>query len=118
MADTLDDDYIVSRIDGIDRYETSAEIARAIAAILPAGFGANRAFFARGDAFPDALAIGPVAASAYAPVLLVRTDSVPESIASVVDELDIQTGAIAGGTSAVGDATMGELQVMLQDNGG
>jgi hypothetical protein len=118
VADTLDDDYIVSRIDGIDRYETSAEIARAIAAILPAGFGANRAFFARGDAFPDALAIGPVAASAYAPVLLVRTDSVPESIASVVDELDIQTGAIAGGTSAVSDATMGELQVMLQDNGG
>ena len=115
---TLDDDYFVSRIEGIDRYETSAAVARAIADVLPAGYGANRAFFARGDAFPDALAIGPVAASAYSPVLLVRTDSVPGSIASAVGDLGIQTGVIAGGTSAVSDATMAELQVMLQDNGG
>ncbi|MBN2847001.1 MAG: cell wall-binding repeat-containing protein [Coriobacteriia bacterium] len=118
VADTLDDDYIVSRLDGIDRYETSSEVARAIAAVLPAGYGANRAFFARGDAFPDALAIGPVAAGAYAPVLLVRTDSVPPAIATAIDDLDIQTGAIAGGTVAVSETTMEQLKVMLQDNGG
>ena len=108
--------YTTERLAGTDRYDTSAKIATELGGIMGPTV-VKRAFFARGDAFPDALAIGPVAACANAPVLLVRTNAVPASVATVVDDLDIQSGAIAGGTSAVSGTTMAQLKALLQANG-
>ncbi len=78
---------------------------------------ADEAFFARGDNFPDALAVGPVAAGAYAPVLLVRSTSVPPAIADVVDDFDVTYGFIIGGTNVVSSGVQGTLESLMAANG-
>jgi beta propeller repeat protein len=108
--------YTTERIAGSDRYETSALIARRMEDIVNTG-DLYRGFFARGDIFPDALALGPVAAAAQGPILLVKTDSVPTSIASAVTDLDIEYGCIAGDTSAVSASTASTLNTLIAANG-
>jgi len=113
----LDVTYDVERIAGDDRYATSAAIARKLEQILGTD-EVFRAFFARGDAFPDALAVGPVAAAANGPVMLVRTGSVPAPIASAVNDLDITIGYVIGGTDVVSVATDNALRALIVANGG
>ena len=111
--------YTVERIAGDDRYETSALIARKLQTIP--GIDAShvfRAFFTRGDNFPDALAVGPVAAGALAPVLLVRTTSVPASVAEAVDDMNITQGWIVGDEASVSGSTALALRGALIANGG
>ena len=68
------------RIDGDDRFETSVLASKQ----LPAG---RTVFLASGTAFPDALAAAPVAAAEGAHLLLVRSDSVPDSVAAQIRSL-------------------------------
>ncbi|MDO8880504.1 MAG: cell wall-binding repeat-containing protein [Coriobacteriia bacterium] len=96
-------DYIP--IQGADRFETSAEAARA-------GFaasGAPTAVIATGRNFPDALGGSALAGALDAPLLLVDTASVPASVADVLDELDTDHAIILGGTAAVTDAVRTQL---------
>mgnify|MGYP001029464269 CR=1 FL=1 len=106
------------RIYGSDRYQTSAAIAEAMAARLTGPHTVRRAFFARGDNFPDALALGPVAAGAMAPILLVRTNDVPATIAGAIDDLDITSGVIAGGPDVVSAGVRDSLRALMVANGG
>jgi beta propeller repeat protein len=108
--------YTTERIAGDDRYDTSAEIATKYRSVIGAD-EVYRGFFARGDNFPDALALGPIAACAQGPILLVRTDGVPATVASVVDTFDLKFGFIAGDTSAVSVSTATTLNVLLAANG-
>jgi cell wall-associated protease len=101
--------FTVKRIAGADRYETSAAIAWEIADLTGARFG-DHAFVARGDAFPDALAVAPLAASRAEPILLTRTGELPTVIADTIGELGLTSLAIAGGTSAVSDAVKTTLE--------
>ncbi|MDO8879235.1 MAG: cell wall-binding repeat-containing protein [Coriobacteriia bacterium] len=107
-----------SRIYGEDRYQTSAAIAEKMGTLLGGPHTIRRAFFARGDNFPDALALGPVAASSLSPILLVRTNDVPESIQITVDDLDITSGIIAGGTDVVSNGVRDSLRTLMIANGG
>jgi len=59
-----------------------------------------------------------VAAGALAPVLLVRTNSLPSTVASAVHDLDIEVGYIAGDTSSVGSGVSDQLASLLRSNGG
>jgi putative cell wall-binding protein len=45
--------------------------------------------------------VGPVAASIYAPVLLVRPTALPSTVASAITALGIQSGTVVGDTSSV-----------------
>lgn len=90
-----------SRIAGANRYDTAAKVARAIAAHEGGAF-CERAFIARGDDFADALASSPLAYGIAAPVLLVRTTSLPVETSDAIGELGITDVVIAGGTGAVG----------------
>ena len=108
--------YDVERIAGDTRYETSAEIANRLEDIL----GNNvvfRAFFARGDMFPDALAAGPVASGALGPILLVQPDAVPPAVATAVDDLDITLGFILGSEDAVSAGVDTQLRALIEANG-
>jgi putative cell wall-binding protein len=117
VEDQLKKTYTTERIAGADRYETSALVARKIDSLLGAA-GAYRAFFARGDNFPDALALGPIAAGAQGVVMLVRTGSVPASVAKAVNDIDITEGYIAGDTTSVSSATATALGTLIAANGG
>ena len=100
--------FTVVRYGGADRYATAAVVARAISRLEGSRF-ARRAFVARGDAFPDALAVGPFAYSQRFPILLVRTTALPPVTAKAITDLGIRRIVIAGGTAAVSDAVVGRI---------
>ncbi len=86
----------VSRISGIDRYETSRDAALT--------FGkASTAFIATGRNFPDALSAGAAAGSVDAPVILVDGMRKPltSETKSVLTKLGVKNVVIAGGTGVV-----------------
>lgn len=56
------------RIYGIDRYETSLNIAKKIYEIKPF----NEVFIASGENYPDALSAAPIAAIKEIPIILTR----------------------------------------------
>lgn len=106
------------RIAGSDRYGTSAQVARFMATQVKAPKTVNKAFFARGDNFPDALAVSPVAAGALSPIMLVQTAKVPDVIADTVDDLNLTSGVIAGGPDVVSNGVRDSLRRLMVANGG
>jgi putative cell wall-binding protein len=109
--------YAVERVGGADRYETAADVARRIATQMGDEF-THSAFLARGDAFPDALAVSPFAYSDRSPILLTRPGALPDATADVVTELDIMHGAVIGGTVAVSAEVKTDFDGLLAANGG
>lgn len=94
----------VERVSGSDRYETAAKVAKRVGKTHKS----THAFLVRGYAgenvsLADALAVGPVSANKKQPVLLVRTDSIPQHTLDVLKELGITNVTIIGGSSAVSD---------------
>ena len=108
--------YQVDRIAGAQRWDTAAEIARAVqdgnggSANFPGDVRA--AFVANGNRFPDALAAGAPAAAGQAPVplLLVAQDDVPDATSQALSDLDIETAFVVGGQAAVSDAVVTHLE--------
>ncbi|MEA3502047.1 MAG: cell wall-binding repeat-containing protein [Actinomycetota bacterium] len=94
----------VVRIGGADRYETAARISRAYFAPK-----VQTVYVATGMNFPDALAGIPGAHRAAAPMLLVRTDSLPGATAAEIDRLAPDEIVILGGPVAVADSVAREL---------
>ncbi len=94
----------VERIAGSDRFATATAISQSA---FPGG--AATAFVVTGDAFPDALAVGPVAAMAGAPVVLVQRNSVPAVTRTELERLDPDRIVVVGGTGAVGEGTVAAL---------
>lgn len=94
----------VSRIQGEDRYATSA----AVAAHYPAG--QDVVYLASGAGFADALAGAALAAKEDAPVLLVRPGTIPSSVAQQLERLQPERIVIFGGTSAVSESVQEAAQ--------
>jgi len=107
-----------SRIQGSDRYATSIEIAKVMADQVSGAYEVDMAFFARGDNFPDALAVGPVAAGAISPIILVKPNEVPTVVSGAVDTLNIRSGVTVGGSDVVSNGVFDGLVSIMQDNGG
>ncbi|MBN2848428.1 MAG: cell wall-binding repeat-containing protein [Coriobacteriia bacterium] len=118
VTDELDDMGISwQRIEGADRYATAAAITGWLVDQMN---NENRwwrrdAFFVRGDDFADALAVAPHAYALGVPILLVRTDSVPQVTADTVTNFNIDDGYIIGGTSAISAATASDIGDLLGD---
>lgn len=92
----------VVRIAGADRFATAAALART----LPE---ADVVHVASGRAFPDALSLGPVAARAGSPVLLVERDAVPDATAAELRRRAPDEVVVAGGPAAVSDDVLDAL---------
>jgi parallel beta-helix repeat protein len=122
VQSTLSGSYDVRRISGANRYDTAARVAREIAQVEAYDGNWNGwAFVARGDEFPDALALAPI--SYYAgsgddgcPILLTQPDALPGATADAIDDLGIWTAYVAGGTAAVSNAVMGDVETLLAAN--
>ncbi len=92
-------DIEVTRLAGVDRYETARLVADHIAdnsVSIP-----STCLIARGDLFPDALALAPIAWRTVGAVLLVRPESVPPPTRAALDANDYDKALIAGGEAAV-----------------
>ncbi len=109
--------YPVERISGATRYETSQVVAQRIKSIMGSRF-AKTAIVARGDDFADALAASPVAYSQKLPVLLTKPTSLPSATRSALEDLDVETAVVTGGTAAVSASVKSAVDSVLKSNGG
>ncbi len=107
---------VVERLGGATRYETAAMIADRIDTLTGSAFE-KTAFVARGDSFPDALAVSPLAYYNRFPILLTHTDALPATTEDALDDLDIETAVIVGGSGAVSDDTKDAIDDVLAANG-
>ena len=98
-----DDGVQPARVDGADRYETAANIARHTHA------SADTAILATGQDYPDGLAAAFAAGSVDGPILLTGAEQVPASTWAALDELAVQDVVVVGGTAAVSAAVTSEL---------
>jgi putative cell wall-binding protein len=94
-----------SRLAGSDRYATSAAIVNQ----YPVPTLENAVFVASGQNFPDALSAAPLAGSTGFPLLLTRTDSLPESIRAQIERLEPEEIIVVGGPGAVSTAVENDL---------
>ncbi|WP_394172462.1 cell wall-binding repeat-containing protein [Guptibacillus hwajinpoensis] len=87
----------ITRIEGLDRYETAVEIAKA-------GFeegNTPEVVLATGLDFPDALAGAPLAYQKDAPILLTKTKTIPDSVKKALTYFGVEHVTILGGQSVV-----------------
>jgi secreted trypsin-like serine protease/putative cell wall-binding protein len=93
----------VFRISGSDRYSTAATFALdRFDAPVPV------IYLVTGTAFPDALAVAPLAASNAGAVLLVQRDSMPQPTRAALQELLPSAIAVIGGEGAISEAVANE----------
>lgn len=95
----------VTRIGGSDRFETAAAVSRATSAASP-----PVAYIASGEAYPDALAAGALAArNAGAPVLLVTSQGVPAATADELKRVHPASIVVIGGPVVIADGVLTAL---------
>jgi glucose/arabinose dehydrogenase/putative cell wall-binding protein len=95
----------VTRLAGDDRYGTATAISRAS---FPGDV--EVVHVATGEAFPDALAAGPAAASSGGPVLLVTRTALPEATREELVRLSPARIVAVGGAEAISEDVLAELR--------
>ncbi|MHB9003860.1 MAG: cell wall-binding repeat-containing protein [Coriobacteriia bacterium] len=95
---------IIERVSGGNRYETAARVADKVHAIT--GTRPDMVFLASGEAFPDALALSPLAFATKTPILLVGKTVLPSATAAVLTRLrgglnNSMDLVVAGGEAAI-----------------
>ena len=103
----------VDRLAGSDRYATAA---RVLDEALERFDGSVRPLtVATGEAFPDALAAGPLAAADEGPLAITRQGQLPDAVADVLsthqDRFD--RVAVIGGTAALSEDAVDAIRVAL-----
>lgn len=101
-----------SRLAGDDRYATAAEMSE-----RRSPDGVDTVYVATGEGFADALAGGPAANVAGGTVLLVTKDTIPDATDAEIERLEPTNIIVLGGTSAVSDAVLDELDGMAGEGG-
>lgn len=90
----------VIRIGGANRVETAAKVAGEMKR-------GKKAYVVSGNAFADALSVGPLAAIEKAPILLVEENA---SINQVLHTLGVESVTVVGGSNAVSENIEGALK--------
>ena len=98
----------VTRLEGKDRYATAAALSQSVF-----GDGSDMCFLATGTTFADAVAGGPAAAGAGAPLLLTRPSQLPEITADEIQRLGARSVIVLGGEAAVTPAVISELRALV-----
>ena len=96
------------RLSGWNQYGTAAAIAAASAPI------SREAFLVNGDRFPDALSISSYAAAQGIPILLTRSNSLPQETADIIARLNIREVTFIGGSAVLNDSLIEELAGLPQ----
>lgn len=94
----------VRRIGGRDRYETSVLIAKEV------GVNNGEISLAYGMSFADGLSISSVAAKRQSPILLTRTDYIPDVVKAFINENNINKTYIIGSTTVITDGVVSQTK--------
>ena len=98
----------ITRIEGDNRYETAVEIAKAD---FEKG-EVSEVVLATGLDFPDALAGAPLAYQLEAPILLTKTNTLPDEVKEALSYFEVDHVTILGGESAITENVENELKEM------
>lgn len=85
----------ITRIYGLDRFETSTKIAERL------GENQNSAALVNGYKYADALAVGSVSKKLESPILLIKKDEIPKSVKNYIDNEKIERILIIGGYESI-----------------
>ncbi|MEO6942444.1 MAG: cell wall-binding repeat-containing protein, partial [Terrimesophilobacter sp.] len=96
---------VVSRLAGVDRYETSVKISEKWNT-------ATKVYIANGLGYADALSAGPAAAHFHAPLLLTAPASLPPVVVTELNRLHPTEIVIVGGVGAVSAAVENALNAL------
>jgi putative cell wall-binding protein len=96
----------VTRLGGLDRYDTAAKVAEQVAYKLGA---ASRAVVVPGADYPCALIAAPLAASKGWPILLTQAQTLPDYTSSCLSRLKVQSVLVVGNTSEVSGSVYSRL---------
>ncbi|CAN5395774.1 hypothetical protein BH23ACT9_BH23ACT9_18010 [soil metagenome] len=100
----------VSRIAGPTRFDTAADVARALVDLVgPQAGPSPDAYVASVSTFADALSIGGVAARTGTPILLTERDELPSATAAVIEDLGVASTIVVGGEAVVSAPVFGQL---------
>jgi len=106
----LDNITQVFRLDGLDRYTTSAKVASTLGT-----FG--EAIVVSGANYPDLLSVACFAAQQGKPILLVENDNIPYEIENALDSLWVTDTLIVGGSKVISDNIEKKLPCPLRITG-
>jgi putative cell wall-binding protein len=103
------------RLAGDDRYETSSVIAEELEDQMGTT-DIETVIVANGENFPDALAASALAGTS-APILLVKSDSIPSSVLQRMGRLSstVEDVFVVGGTSAISEAVFAQIEGVFDD---
>ncbi|MDO5649738.1 MAG: cell wall-binding repeat-containing protein [Gallicola sp.] len=96
------------KIYGPNRYATAVEVAKRYKTTL--NKNVDTVFLASGESYPDALASSPLVASRNAALLLTRKNQLPKETRDYLQKQKIQKVVILGGTGAVSENVLQEVQ--------
>lgn len=102
--------YTVERVEGLDRYETAANVAKRM---LAAGAHADEVFLVSGVNFADAASAAPLAYSAGVPILLTKPGELSQASEDFIRDRMTSEVYIVGGTAAVSAAVQDEVDGMI-----
>lgn len=91
--------YNPERVYGANRYETAVAVAQKMKQLDSTS--CQQVFIARGDAYPDALALAPVAYARRGPVLLATSSGLPTATRNAIESIDPVAALVAGGTNVL-----------------
>lgn len=99
----------VTRYAGADRFETAARIAAALP-VPEHVYLVEGAHPSPQRGWPDALAVGPLAAEQGRPILLTRAGDLPAATAQALSDLGVETVTVVGGPAAVSESVRDTLR--------
>lgn len=94
----------VTRIDGSNRYDTAAKIAKTALS------SSQKAYVVSGSNYADALSISSYAAAQQIPLLLTAKDSVPAETLEALQALGVSQVTLVGGEGVISPASAGQLE--------
>ncbi|SHH32800.1 cell wall-binding repeat-containing protein [Desulfosporosinus lacus] len=104
IEDSLSKDYTVTRIAGLQGYDTAALISAQV------GIDSTRTvYLANGSAIPDAIAISAFAGAQGNPILLTDKDVLPPSTLQALTNLNATNVVLLGGTAVISNAVENQL---------
>lgn len=100
----------VHRLAGSNRYETARKVAEETRKV--SNFPLLTCAIARGENFPDALALSPLAYDRRIPILLVAPDELPDSTREHLETYSYTGAIVAGGEGAVSADVFNEVDAL------
>lgn len=115
IEDTLKQKYSdVTRLAGWDQYETAAKIADYYYSVNPDA--PKKVVIANGDNFPDALSISSWAAYNRIPILLTKSNQLPESTSNALQQNNVEDAILVGGFAVINNDVANSITTTVSKN--